>query len=1512
MLDGVSAVAFTEACISESAALAASYPAAAGTRVWQRQQTLDRANHFGQPLTSVDAESPRGALAAAIGMAMSGQRATVFFSGPDFAGVQDLLMQASGQHLPLVIHLACRAPAGHAQALGSGHEAYAAACDAGFLQLFATNVQEAVDLTLIARRVTERALVPAVVAMDGEQTAMAAQDVRLPGEDLVRAYIGEPSQRIEAPTDAQRLIFGATRRLVPRMYDLERPLLLSPLQGPESWDHGAAGRRPYFCDHLGPLLSEAFEKLAQQTGRPYGALFEHQVDDAKILLVAQGSAVETAVAVADWAHARENLKIGVLGIRCLRPLPVDQIAGRIRGAQVVAVLERLDTPLAGDGPLLRELRTAVGRAREYPGFGEDTHRSSRKAKGDDQPRFVSVPCGLGGAPLRSADLLALVRELSKPHRSLVYLGLDFTRPSSAYPKRQALSDTLHRSYGGALDALGLRSAEKPPDVRPKGATTIAIHRLAGREFESLAGNAAALIHAVVGGQLRSRPALTWQRFDQPCVEYLIHGPAPLSDPGDDGPVEIAMLASPRVHQLMDLTTRLTRGGALLLASERSAEELWSSLPERVCRDLQVGDIGLYAVGLPDGDRAARDEPWLPTESLLGGLLALFLKRAGGSTPTSAKIRSAREAALDDVSEEDRTRRLDVFVAAFESLQRVEPPAAGPGATQDQPPESSTPLALRRLSRADRTLDCLPRFWDQVGVLYSSGETDEMSPDPYLAAGAIPLLSSTFRDVSGAREILPVFDPDTCDGNGRSWTSCPDGSVAPLVISAKALIEAGINLASSKGKPADTLRGVAGRLASRVNKIVKEDDAPTTAAALLSEAFSWLMERTEDSDRKASLEEAFKAIVEEVGELPLVHTKVFFDDAERESSGAGELFALVVNPDACKSAEVILAGCQGRGLRAVEQTPERVEAARRLWNLWQQLPDTSGQTIERASRHPDVGPLAAMMLSRHCLLAMAGGDGAEAGSGAKLALRQVLATAEYHLQPRLQQHLQQIESLRQQLAERIRKLLSDALPTSDLDALAEGLELLGRRDVDLATLSGKVDAAVTSGRVDGARLGRLVDAARGLADLHWRLSRGPDGLGRARAGVAIAPGSVASWSAVFPYNPFQSPVAIDASGETGQFARGLIEGQLSQTIAGLRLMRWARLELERPNEAPRAAEDLARLRFSDLTKDERSLCPPVLVVGDGQSLGGRGLSQLVSLLDSELPVKVVVLSDMGSELDCGLRVDSLGGYPAGERFDLALLALLARKAFVAQTSIAHGDHFVKGVLGALAFDGPALLHIHAPSPQRHGFAAERLNLQAKLAVESRAFPLLIFDPSAGGVFGSCLDLSGNPDATAVWHTDNDRRLTPVDWAASEDRFAQHFAPLPSGDPAPTAIADYLALAPGERDGKTPYVTIQRGAEEERLRVGGKLIADAEQRLRLWQTLQELAGVITPFTKRVREQAESDLAEDHAAEITRLKQEYEAKIARLKAEFDAEATRRVTEGLMALAGYGPANGGGKADV
>ena len=231
------------------------------------------------------------------------------------------------------------------------------------------NVQEAVDFAVIARQVSEQALIPGLVMQDGEQTALALQDVRMPPTALLKQFLGSASEQVDSPTPTQRLLFGDTLRRVPRQANVDRPVMFGALLPTGTWGLARAASAVFFDSGLGERLESAFREFARHTGRQYRPVTAYKVDGAKLILVVQGAAIETAEAVADHLH---DLRVGVIGIRCLRPFPAAEIVDLLGKGARVCVLERMDAPLAGDPPLMRELRSALECALENDRFGNDS------------------------------------------------------------------------------------------------------------------------------------------------------------------------------------------------------------------------------------------------------------------------------------------------------------------------------------------------------------------------------------------------------------------------------------------------------------------------------------------------------------------------------------------------------------------------------------------------------------------------------------------------------------------------------------------------------------------------------------------------------------------------------------------------------------------------------------------------------------------------------------------------------------------------------------------------------------------------------------------------------------------------------------------------------------------------------------------------------------------------------------------------------------------------------------
>jgi hypothetical protein len=196
-----------------------------------------------------------------------------------------------------------------------------------------------------------------------------------------------------------------------------------------------------------------------------------------------------------------------------------------------------------------------------------------------------------------------------------------------------------------------------------------------------------------------------------------------------------------------------------------------------------------------------------------------------------------------------------------------------------------------------------------------------------------------------------------------------------------------------------------------------------------------------------------------------------------------------------------------------------------------------------------------------------------------------------------------------------------------------------------------------------------------------------------------------------------PVTVAAAGDAAAVARGTSIGVQERALTAFAALRRARIELDAgdgANAEKKAEEEIARLvrlAWSDLDADERRLAPPLVWIASEADLVASSAAGLLDLLAGGDGVKLLLLTD-GDDAPAA----------AGD-VDLVDLARRVGTAYVAQTSIAAGDHLAAAVAEALDHDGPAVLRVHAPSPRRLGLAPADTLALARQAVESGAFVLL---------------------------------------------------------------------------------------------------------------------------------------------------------------------------------------------
>jgi len=211
----------------------------------------------------------------------------------------------------------------------------------------------------------------------------------------------------------------------------------------------------------------------------------------------------------------------------------------------------------------------------------------------------------------------------------------------------------------------------------------------------------------------------------------------------------------------------------------------------------------------------------------------------------------------------------------------------------------------------------------------------------------------------------------------------------------------------------------------------------------------------------------------------------------------------------------------------------------------------------------------------------------------------------------------------------------------------------------------------------------------------------------------------------------------------------------------------------------------RLRWDQLGWQDKQLW---VMGGDGAMLD-IGFQSLSRLLTTDLNIKVLVLdtqvySNTGGQASTATfrgqetKMSQYGPHIPGRqesRKEIGRIAMMHPNTFVAQTVAAIPNHFYKSVLEAASFDGPAVVNTYTTCQPEHGVGDDRSRHQAKLAVESRAFPVFIYDPRQGDTIRERLSLQGNPAQKEDWYTvpKTGETIDFTTFARTEGRFAKQF-------------------------------------------------------------------------------------------------------------------------------------------
>ncbi len=1393
-----------------------------------------------------------------------------------------------------VLQVAARVVSKHSLNVMAGHDDVYALLSSGYTILFGANPQEAADLAAIAYRTSSLSMIPVANAMDGFATSHMMSEALMPEPELLRDYLGDPAGRIKAPTLAQEMLFGSkgrvfqlnqylsrhatefaegnlaalqkfidaqsakiekdndgaliaktlswlpeelhgqwkrqwvnafekgTRQRVPAQVDVNNPGQTGVVQNQPDFQAGAADHRTHFVSGVPALVRQAMAEYSELTGRNYSPVHTFMCDDAETVMVGLGSVTDDVEAVVTYLRS-QGQKVGLVAIKLLQPFPEAELVAALKGKKAITVLERSDQTA-----LTTFVTQALFKARE----NADQLRHTGIPAIKTMPQLTTAIFGLGGHDLQPRHLIAAFKNMQNGKGGpLIYLGSQFFSKSPS-PRVAEMQTRLKAAYP-ETEFMALDTGDNPR-LLPDSAFRVRFHSVGG--YGTIASGK--LLTDILAGVLemhsKSAPKYGSEKSGAPTNFYITLSPEPIKITNAElEDVEVVISPDHRAFSHTNPLRGLVAGGTFIMQSNSTAEEVWTDLPPQARKTIREKKINFFII-----DAFAVAKRHAPTPELATRMMGIaFIGAVAGcvkqvSAGASSKV--ILEKIRKQIAKKFGTKggavvegNMEVIREGIESTIKIDYSSAAFIKIDARP----ATIALRNVSLSASM--CQPSSSSGCGGMFDREYFDDIVAKPFREGtiGEAPVLPGTgmfmpagtagSKDKGLFRRSVPLFNPDICTGCMECALVCPDAAIPNNVHDIHELLLTGIRQIDISEIQREAMRAQVYAVTEAVREAYRQSKEARAFHELVAEAAAKI------PTKQATLLGNFSKLVEVLARYPVAKTRPFFDAMEKNLAGSGGLFAATIDPWKCTGCLECLDVCGPGALSALDQDAAVLSRLQDRFEFMSKTPNAPARFFDGAIEAG--GEIKRLLLDRANYYSTTGGHGGCRGCGEVTAIRLVMATSHAIAEKRRQDHLVELENL--------------------LDGL----------NAKRASLSKK----------DSARSQRIDNLITTLEKRLYLYEGGPTGNGPSGTVIANSTGCSSVYASTFPFNAYNDPWVNSLFQDAQPLAKGIFEGISAQTVADVRALRIARLELDDAYIPEKHDQEFRMLSWSQFNKHELGLLPTVMTIGGDGATYDIGFGALSRILASDTPLKVLVLntgaySNTGGQASTSSFIghdadlSRFGAAYSGKheaRKELGLIASFHSNVFVCSTSTSLQNHFLKNAMEFLTYtDSPAVFDVYTPCQGEHGIADDISARQSRLAVESRMNPVFVHDPRRGKNLHDWFSLEGNPDPENVWTTTSmdylddagnlqlmSMPLTPAHFAYGEIRFKKQFRKLPADAVNLVQVEEFVDLSDEQRQSKTPFIFATDSKKHlVKIGVSSAIVALVEERRKYWNLLQYLDG------------------------------------------------------------------------
>jgi pyruvate-ferredoxin/flavodoxin oxidoreductase len=501
-------------------------------------------NLWGIVPTVAEMQSEGGAAGAVHGSLQAGALTTTFTASQGLLLKIPNMYKIAGELTSTVFNISARALASHALSIFGDHSDVMAARSTGFSMLAAANVQETLDLALVAQAATLRSRLPVLFYFDGFRTSHEELKVEMLSEDILRDMISDDLVR--------------EHRM--RSLNPERPVIRGTAQNPDVFFQNRETINPYY-DAAPAIFQEEMDKFAKLSGREY-KLFQYVgAPDAENVVICMASGCDTIHETVDYL-VEKGEKIGLIKVRLYRPFDIKAFMESLPATtKKISVLDRTKEPGASGEPMYQDILTALIEGLAH-GYGDVKN----------MPLVVGGRYGLSSKEFTPAMVNGIYEELKKDkpkNHFTVGINDDVTHTSIDYDPEFTLDEShLVQALFFGLGADGTVGANK---------------------------NSIKIISDNTDNYGQGYYVYDSKKAGTLTVSHLRFGDKPIRKPYLISKADFIACHQTVFIEKYDMLKSIKKGGTFLFNTPFSKEEVWNTLPTSVQKQIIKKEVKFFVI-----------------------------------------------------------------------------------------------------------------------------------------------------------------------------------------------------------------------------------------------------------------------------------------------------------------------------------------------------------------------------------------------------------------------------------------------------------------------------------------------------------------------------------------------------------------------------------------------------------------------------------------------------------------------------------------------------------------------------------------------------------------------------------------------------------------------------------------------------------------------------------------------------------------------------------------------------